>query len=304
MRRMLYLCMALVCGHVGACAAAEILILQSRAGEVQDAFVETLAGQLQADGKHRFHIQSLTDLPQAGVPPAGADVVVAVGAAACRLAAKNAGTPVLAALISRQEASDLKERAGNRQIGFIVLDQPLRRTLRLTRLIAPKATRVSALFGAATGPEESAFQKIATQIGLATATARISDESQIGPSLDRLLETSDVLVALPDGQVFNRDTAMSILLTSYRYRRPVIGFSEAYVRAGAIAAVFSTPADIAHQAAEWLNELTDYTQLAGQIRAPRHFRITVNGRVAEALGLDQQDPEMLAQALRAEEARR
>ena len=133
---------------------------------------------------------------------------------------------------------------------------------------------------------------------------RISDESQIGPSLDRLLETSDVLVALPDGQVFNRDTAMSILLTSYRYRRPVIGFSEAYVRAGAIAAVFSTPADIAHQAAEWLNELTDYTQLAGQIRAPRHFRITVNGRVAEALGLDQQDPEMLAQALRAEEARR
>lgn len=281
-----------------------MLIIQSRAGEVQDTFVETLGSRLKAGGKHRFRVWTLSDLPPAGMDTAGADIVVAVGAAACRFAAKNAETPLLATLISRQEATELKDNAINRQIGVIVLDQPLRRTLRLTRLIAPKASHVTALFGSASGPDEAAFQSIATQIGLSPATARIRDESQIGPTLDRLLETNDVLVALPDSQVFNRDTAMSILLTSYRYRRPVIGFSEAYVRAGAVAAAFSTPADIATQAAEWLNELTDFSQLAGQTRAPRHFRITVNARVAESLGLDPQDPLALAQAIRSEEARR
>jgi len=301
---MVEICVVVMCGSSAASLAADVLILQSRAGEVQDAFVETLEGKLKADGKNRVHVRSLADLPQPGLVPPGADVVVAAGAAACRFAVKSGTAPVLAALISRQEAAELKIKAGTRPVGVIVLDQPLRRTLRLTRLIVPNATRVSALFGTATASDEAAFQNIATQLGLVAATARITEESQIGPALDRLLEVNDVLVALPDGQVFNRNTAMSILLTSYRYRRPVIGFSDAYVRAGAIAAVFSTPGDIAQQAAEWLNEVSDYAQLAGQVRPPRHFRITVNDRVAEALGLDRQDPEVLTQTLRSEEARR
>ena len=71
------------------------------------------------------------------VAVAGADLVVAVGAAAARAAATGNDAPVLAALISQQEATTLRTQAGNRRLGAIVLDQPMLRTLRLTRLVAP-----------------------------------------------------------------------------------------------------------------------------------------------------------------------
>ena len=295
------LCAALLCSVLASSHAAEILIIQSRPGEVQDAFVAAFGAGLKPGKSHRLRIASLSGPDPVAV--AGADLVVAVGAAAARAAATGNDAPVLAALISQQEATTLRTQAGNRRLGAIVLDQPMLRTLRLTRLVAPGARRATALFGSENTAAESQFRLNAKRVGLIPETTRIDDEGQLGPALDRLLESNQVLVAVPDGQIFNRNTAMSILLTSYRYRTPVIGFSEAYVRAGAIAAVFSAPDDIGRQAAEWVNEMSDFAQLADQTREPRYFRIAVNDRVSQALGLETQDAEAIAQAIRSEERR-
>jgi len=114
--------------------------------------------------------------------------------------------------------------------------------------------------------------------------------------MEDLFESSDVYLALPDPDIINRNTLQPLLLTSYRYRIPVVAFSRAYVRAGATAAIY-TPLD------GLTEEAIDI--LAGVLATPReplprpryssHFRIALNRQVARSLGM----PLPTAQALEA-----
>jgi ABC-type uncharacterized transport system substrate-binding protein len=79
--------------------------------------------------------------------------------------------------------------------------------------------------------------------------------------------------------------ARTILLTSYRHRRPVFAHSAAYVTAGALAAVFSTPEHVAVDVADLLAGATEPSGLVRRIHSPRRFDVAVNRAVARALGL-------------------
>jgi ABC-type uncharacterized transport system substrate-binding protein len=114
-----------------------------------------------------------------------------------------------------------------------------------------------------------------------------------------VLTASDILLALPDSVVFTRDTARSVLLATYRYQRPLIGFSQAYVNAGALAAAFSSPAQIARQTAELLQSLpAGRTALPAPVY-PTYFSVAVNRSVARALALDVASDAMLQAAVAA-----
>jgi len=63
--------------------------------------------------------------------------------------------------------------------------------------------------------------------------------------LDELLIDSDVLLAVPDSEIYNSNSIRNILLSSYRRGIPLVGFSQAYVKAGALCAIFSTPEQLA-----------------------------------------------------------
>jgi ABC-type uncharacterized transport system substrate-binding protein len=87
-----------------------------------------------------------------------------------------------------------------------------------------------------------------------------------------------------DPLVFNRRNAQSVLLTAYRYRVPLIGVSPAYVRAGAVAAVHTSAAQIGQQLGETIATLAN-----GALRAlpppqyPKYVSVTVNEQVARSL---------------------
>lgn len=76
-------------------------------------------------------------------------------------------------------------------------------------------------------------------------------------ALNSSLSESDVLLALPDPSVYNARTIKSILLTTYRHRTPVIGFSESFVRAGALAAVSSSSEQLGKQIAELIKKYSE-----------------------------------------------
>jgi ABC-type uncharacterized transport system substrate-binding protein len=83
--------------------------------------------------------------------------------------------------------------------------------------------------------------------------------------------------------------ARTILLTSYRYRRPIFAFSSAYVSAGALAAVFSSAEHIASDIADLLGSESvragDVAPLLSVLRFPERFDVAVNRTVARALGI-------------------
>ena len=65
----------------------------------------------------------------------------------------------------------------------------------------------------------------------------------------------------------------------------MFAFSRAYVDAGALAAVFTTPQQVATDVVNWLNGLPPGRLTLPAPRAPESFEIAVNRQVARALGI-------------------
>lgn len=123
--------------------------------------------------------------------------------------------------------------------------QPLARQINLLRSVLPEKKRVAAILGPDSSRLLPRLSSALSRAELRLVSEEVARESEVIPALSRLLGAGDILLALPDSLVFTRETARSVLLITYRYQRPLIGFSQAYVDAGALAATFSTPAQIA-----------------------------------------------------------
>lgn len=237
----------------------------------------------------------------ATVSPASTQIVVAVGASATRAAldAVDPRIPILAVLLPRSTYETVNQSirpAGSRRLSALYLDQPLARQFNLVVQALPQAARVGVVLGPESGREAERLESLAEGRNLAIAVERIARDSALYPALQKALGTSDVFLALPDPYVVNAETAQNLLLTSFRQRVPVIGFSAAYVRAGALAAVYSTPAQVGTEAGEMVRQF-QRTQALPPPRYPRLFSVMVNRQVASSLSIAVPDEAVLLERL-------
>lgn len=279
-----------------------IELLMSEGNGPYQALAQTLREELQRLGEPPYRLgQSLVDSPD---PEriAHADLVVTIGSRASRLV--DGLTPrgqVLHLLIPSSAYPFTTAQEGHRtRHSAIFIDQPWARQLELIRLTLPGMERIGILLGSTSlelrDELESAIaeRQWQAQVGLVPEGG-----NYLGP-LRRLLEHSEVLLAVPDQQVFNRQNLQGILLTSYRREVPMIGFSPGYVRAGALAAVYSTPEQIGLQAAHWIAPLLQDPGISlPPPQHPEHFSVAVNHQVARSLGLRVPGEEDLLRELQA-----
>ncbi len=186
--------------------------------------------------------------------------------------------------------------SGTRRISAIYLDQPLFRQLDLIRQALPKSSRLGIVLGPESARDAERLQILSEARGLTLTVERAQRDTALYPALQRALADTDVLLALPDPYVSNPETAQNVLLTSFRQRVPVIGFSAAYVRAGALAAVFSSPAQIGTEAGEIARQVYR-GQVLGAAKYPRYFSVTINRQVANSLNLSLEDETTLRERL-------
>jgi ABC-type uncharacterized transport system substrate-binding protein len=103
--------------------------------------------------------------------------------------------------------------------------------------------------------------------------------------LQSVLDDSDVLLAQADPLVFNSQSIQNILRTSIQAKVPLVAFSPAYVRAGALLAVYSTPTQAGAQAAHGVLEVLAMRSLPERAQEPDDFEISVNEQVARVFAL-------------------
>ena len=232
------------------------------------------------------------------------DLIVTVGTAATQKVSElGLSAPVLSVLIPRVSFEQIKQQAagnGARPGDFsaIYLDQPLGRRLDLIRLVLPRARRVGVLLGPHTGKQEPDLMAAAEARKFQVHIRSITEADNLVAALEPVLKTSDVMLGVVDPLVFSPGNIQNILLTAYRYRVPLIGVSPAYVKAGALAAVYSTPAQIGRQLAEMLGPLTSrpVIKLPAPLY-PKYFSVAANYRVAQSLDIDLDDEESLEHKL-------
>jgi ABC-type uncharacterized transport system substrate-binding protein len=153
--------------------------------------------------------------------------------------------------------------------------------LRLVNLLYRRPARVAAILG-----PDTAFLKPALAAGGVTVL-----EAAPGDDINRLLNQiaqTDVLLALPDSAVYNTDNFRNILLSTYRHKQGVIGFSGDMVKAGALATTYSDIEDIDAQVAEIAASYVAGGELAPP-QFPRYFRTVVNEGVARSLDVQVTD---------------
>ena len=152
--------------------------------------------------------------------------------------------------------------------------------LRLVELLYRRPVTVAALLGA-----DSAHLKLL----LATSGQPLRlEQVGAGDDINRILNriaAAEVLLAMPDSAVYNTDTIRNILLSTYRHKQGVIGFSADLVKAGALATTYSDIEDIDLQVAAMAATFAGSGVLPAP-QFPRYFRTLINDGVAHSLDLE------------------
>jgi putative ABC transport system substrate-binding protein len=218
-----------------------------------------------------------------------ARLIVAVGVRAAEsLAAQPLRPPVLAVLVPRAwyvKTGHASLSGVNRVASAIYIDQPFDRQARLLRLALPDVKRVGVLLSAEQRGLANELNAALRTQQLAAVHGTLAPGERLVPALESVLSGADVLLAVPDPQIFNRSTAQSLFLTSYRYRVPVLGYSYSLTRAGALLSLHSSPAQIGRQTAEWVSAaIKDAKVVLPQPAHPDYFSVSVNEQVARSLG--------------------
>ena len=99
----------------------------------------------------------------------------------------------------------------------------------------------------------------------------------------RKIRTAKVLLAFPSREIYNKKNIKNILITTYRRNQSVFGYSRSFVKAGAIAAAFTTDSLVVKQYLEWAQQSKPTNHLP-EPSYPKYYHIAVNEQVARSLG--------------------
>jgi ABC-type uncharacterized transport system substrate-binding protein len=210
-------------------------------------------------------------------------VVVAVGSRAlAELHAHRTALPVVAAMVLR---SPEPEGAGQ-----IDLDVPLGAQLAAVRTLLPHATRA----GIVRKPGRpavtaEALESLARKEGFTLAVADCDGPGRLLKAVLSLKGKVDFLLCFPDPDLYNALTIQPLVMAAIEYRMPIVGFSPAFVRAGAAAGVYADYRALGRQAAEMALRLRRGEASGGE-EYPSRLHVSVNQRVTRLLGLDLRIP--------------
>ncbi len=278
-----------------------VTIVMSTASTTNLDFIESFKNALTIDKKQALKVTviNLSEVDQLKVAE-NSELVIALGVKALAESGKlKYTTPVLGVFTPLPTFNRLLFKTGRRLGNFsaIVLDQPYRRQIGLARIALPKAKNLGILLGTTSSRYEEFLQASAERGGFSAHLEEIQSEAGLIPKLEKIFDTSDALLAIPDPLVYNRETAQPILLTSYRHGVPVFGYSRSYVKAGALASVFSNAMHLAQQAAEIAVASQKKANILPPPQAPKYFSVIINRQVQRSLNLKIADQNVIYQEL-------
>lgn len=215
------------------------------------------------------------------------DLAISIGSeSAKRIISNNPNFPVLFTLIPRQTLSRLLSTAPDKILNTyaIYLDQPASRLLKLPDILLGKSSRIGIVLDS---PDNKLVRSMQRNVasGDRLILEYASEYSKPIDAMNQTLSKSDIYIAVYDSNILNSHTAKWLLYMAYKKNKPIIGYSDAYTRAGAVASVFSTPEQIGRQTGEVALEiLTKRTHK--HFYDPEYFTITVNERIQRLLRLE------------------
>ncbi|MFC2061513.1 ABC transporter substrate-binding protein [Elusimicrobiota bacterium] len=124
-------------------------------------------------------------------------------------------------------------------------------------------------------------QSASASLGLQIVAKPASSGKDVPASLESIKGQADAIWSIPDPTVYTSASIKHILLFSVRNKIPVIGFSEFFVKAGALLGLYSNYDDIGRQTGEITLKVMDGASPSGiPVAEPRKISIAFNRNVA------------------------
>ncbi len=211
--------------------------------------------------------------------------IITLGTHAAIISGKNIhNTTIISALIPENNVSIQENLKANPNQHFLYLDQPSGHSLALIKALSSRFENIGIVVDSKDQATVESLQKAAIRLELNLLIEQIVSHDQIGAALNNLLERIDILLTTPDTNIHNKSTVSNILLSTYRKKIPLIGFSSAYVKAGALAAVYSSPEDIAYQVRDNIIAYFGSKRIPLEQQMGKYFSVLFNTDVARSLG--------------------
>jgi putative tryptophan/tyrosine transport system substrate-binding protein len=223
-------------------------------------------------------------------------LVVAVGTQALSYASNlDESTPVIGVIVPKSSYESILKESRRHKDRFtaIYLDQPFSRQFSLIKHIFPRLDSIATLLGPASQFQSNDLQKAASEVDINLTIRLVNKSDELQKNLELLLQQKQVLLAIPDPVIYSRETTQTILLTTYRHETPVIGFSQSYVKSGAIAAVFSSPKQYAIEISKLIKNLPKEDIALPDAKSSDLFSIEINRQVARSLGIKIAEDEVI-----------
>ena len=312
-RRSVALCLLMLCSLDALASTLNVTLIPSRDNGSYQHVIDAIVARIgeQPTPSISLKIASLDDIKKHSRKiDQASDLLIPIGIRATDRVIRQAGnTPILATLVLRSSFNaSLKRKAAEttsqaspdtRHISAILLDQPVSRQLHLTRLLFGRVRRIGIPLGPDSQSLRGEIEHLSRRLKLSVEIENIDSADNLMQQLSRLMDRSDVLLALPDPVIFNRRNVRYILLSTYRKRIPVIGFSQSYVKAGALAATYSSPEQIGKQTAEAIIDLQKRPLFKFPATIPpKYFSVAINEQVARSFGYMDLSAQNLIQQIR------
>ncbi|HEY2012771.1 MAG TPA: ABC transporter substrate binding protein [Bryobacteraceae bacterium] len=278
---MIWACTSVLLAAVSLPVAAPATIVVAYESGV-DAYAEALEGIGATLGSSNLRIVDLhgadADLTRA-LGSRDVQLVIAVGSrAVAEVQARKVLVPTIAAMtLHGGDASGT---------GRVDLDIPLSTQLQAIRSLWPDRLRV----GIIRNPARSRYttemlESRARKEGFTVLVVDCDGPARLLKAVASMKGKVDFLLCFPDPDLYNSVTIKPLVMASLEGRMPLVGFSPAFVRAGAAAGIYPDYRETGRQAAEMAQRL-----LRGEDRGPdtgpRKIQLAVNQRVARLLGIE------------------
>ena len=222
-------------------------------------------------------------------------LIVSIGNSATSLLKQNNSSAAQLRVLTQINVKEDLKHIGTT---YLSMTQPVCQQFALIRLLNSEWKSVSVLLSGTNTALVQTLKPCAKKYELTLNVINIEKYVNLIDALNTSLLNSDTLLALPDPEVYNTRTIKSILLTTYRHRIPVIGFSKSFVHAGALAAIHTSTQQLGKEISEIILKLHNKEKINKHYLYPEHFDITINKDVAKSLGIITPDRKVLIEKLK------
>jgi putative ABC transport system substrate-binding protein len=286
------ICQSLVCAGTHPPAAGEQVAIITTSGI--PAYDEVLDGLRKGLGRQPAYV---IDLRQKNGDHVLAEslrlgtikVVVTIGSEAAEtVVGQHPTAPVIAAATMAQLFS--KDAARGRPVSVLPVQSTLPAVLEAVRRVFPGKLRLGMLRNPTLSDlGADALKTAAEAAGFSPRIVDCPGPGKLLESFQSLKDQSDFVLCFPDAALYNSATVKPLVLASLHHRLPLIGFSESFVRAGAVLAVYPDFRDLGARAADLAQKLLN-GQSVVRMEYSRRSRVAINQNITRLLGVSYKQP--------------